>query len=344
MRHTVIAVSLLALLALVGVRAANTLDVYFIDTEGGQATLLVAPSGDTMLIDIGFAGLDTNNPDKEVGRDAGRIVAAAALANVKKIDVFMPTHFHGDHVGGVANLPEKLPIGMFVDDGPSVQEVIPLKQKVGEYSEIYAAAFAKGQHRVVKAGDKIPVKGLDVTVVAANGNAIATNGEPNPFCAGLEPRQGGNPEDTESLGVVVQYGRFRLANFGDMPWSKELEYLCPENHFGKVDVYQARHGGEPSKAIYAMVPRITVMPNGPRKGGGPAAMKTFMASPGFEDVYALHFNVPGGAEGNPPDANIANPEEQGDHGFYLKLSANEDGSFTMYNPRTNTTKKYAARK
>jgi beta-lactamase superfamily II metal-dependent hydrolase len=342
----------LVLLALwaVATRAADTLDIYFIDTEGGQATLLVTPAGGSMLIDAGFAGLDSNNPDQETGRDATRIAAAAKLANVQRLDVFMPTHFHGDHVGGVEQLAARLPIATFVDDGPAVQESAPLRQKVGAYSEIYAAEFAKGRHLVVKAGDKIPIRGIEVSVVAANGKTIAAAGEPNAHCAGLAPRPAGNPEDTESIGIVVQFGRFRFANFGDMPWNKELELLCPGNRVGRIDVYEAPgHGREPSPAVQALAPRAVIAPNGARKGAGAATLKGFRAIPGVEDLWLLHFNVPGGNDANPPAEFIANLDEPGaaggsDAGRYLKLSAMEDGSFTMFNSRTKATREYAARK
>src|SRR5437868_7252561 len=218
MKRGVIGLTIVVLAAAAILRAADTLDIYFIDTEGGQATLLVTPAGQTMLIDSGFADADST-----AARDANRIVAAARLGNATRIDVFVPTHFHGDHVGGVEQVAARLPIALFVDDGPAVQESAPLKQRVGEYSEIYAAEFAKGKHLVVKAGDKIPVKGLDVTVVAANGKPTIAKGTANPNCEGLAPRAAGNPEDTESIGLVVQFGRFRFANFGDMPWNQELE-------------------------------------------------------------------------------------------------------------------------
>jgi competence protein ComEC len=339
MKRIVIALAFVVLVAAGAIRAADTLDIYFIDTEGGQATLLMTPAGQTMLIDSGFA-----DADSAVARDASRIAAAARLANASRIDVFMPTHFHGDHVGGAEQLAARLPIALFVDDGPAVQESAPLKQRVGEYSEIYAAEFAKGKHLVVKAGDSIPLKGLDV---AANGKPTTAKGSANPNCEGIATRPAGNPEDTESIGIVVQFGRFRFSNFGDMPWNQEVELLCPENKVGTIDVYQTPgHGREPSKAIYAIAPRVAVADNGARKGAGPAAFKAFRSVPGLEDLWLLHFNVPGGAEGNPPAAFIANLDEpgSGDQGSYLKLSAMQDGSFTMFNSRTNTTKKYAARR
>jgi competence protein ComEC len=159
---------------------SNTLDIYFIDTEGGQSTLLVSPSGETFMIDTGFAGLDTPNPDKDVGRDAARIADVAKIAKVARIDTLLATHFHGDHAGGIARLTEKLPVRLLVDHGPALQDVPTMKQKVGEYSDDWAAAFGKGQHKVVAPGDEISVRGLDVTVVEALGKQIERAGTPNP--------------------------------------------------------------------------------------------------------------------------------------------------------------------
>ena len=147
--------------------------------------------------------------------------------------------------------------------------------------------------------------------------------------------------------VVEFRSQFRFANFGDMPWNKEVELLCPENKVGRIDVYQTPgHGREPSKAVYAMAPRVAVADNGARKGAGPAALQAFRSIPGLDDLWLLHFNVPGGEDGNPPAAFIANLDEpgSGDQGFYLKLSAMQDGSFTMFNARTNAMRGYPPRR
>src|SRR6266481_6993574 len=137
-------VILLAALA-VTAQGAKTLDIYFIDVEGGQSTLVVPPSGQALLIDTGYAG--------NSGRDAIRIAAAAKAAGAKKIDTLLITHHHGDHAGGVPNLLERLPVATFLDKGPSVEEG-------GKYPEPYEKAFASGQHRVIAAGDKIAIRGL----------------------------------------------------------------------------------------------------------------------------------------------------------------------------------------
>ena len=340
------ALLLIVLTGTAALAADRTLDIYFIDTEGGQATLLVSPSGETFMIDVGFAGLDTPNPDKDIGRDAARIAGVARLAGIRRIDTLLVTHFHGDHAGGIARL--TLPVRTFVDHGPALQDVPTMKQKAGEYAEDWAAAFAKATHIVVSPGDRIPVKGLDVTVVEALGRPIAREGAPNPYCGDIPKRPDGNPEDTASVGVVVQYGRFRFANFGDLPWNQEVALLCPSNRVGTIDVYEAvGHGREPTPAAYAMQPRIAVLDNGARKGGGAATLQAFRKSPGFEDLWQLHRNVMGGADGNPADSFSANLEDTDNTmhpAHYLKVSAGDDGSFAVFNSRTNETKRYPARR
>jgi competence protein ComEC len=313
-------------------QAAKTLDIYFIDVEGGQSTLLVSPSGQTLLIDTGYADFS--------GRDADRIAAAAKLAHVKRIDSLFLTHHHADHAGGVSNLLQRLPVGMFFDHGPSVET----SGAVGKLYEANAALFAKGEHKAYQPGDTIPVKGLEVTVMVANARHVDRRGDSNPFCAGLSPMEGEEGENPQSGGVLVQFGKFRFADLGDIIWNEELAVLCPENRVGKVDVYLTDHHAThvPPKAIYALEPRAIVVDNGARKGGDPEALKLLKAAPGLEDLWQIHFSIAAGKEANAPDTFIANVEERC-QGLYLKVSAQADGSFTMYNPRNKYTKTYPAR-
>ena len=166
----------------------KTLDIYFIDVEGGQSTLIVPPSGQALLIDTGYAG--------NSGRDAIRISAAAKAAGVKKIDTLLITHFHADHVGGVPNLLERLPVTTFLDHGPSVEDE-------NKYPEPYEKAIGASAHKVIAPGDKIPIKGLDVTVLTAAGRTVDRKGEPNPYCAGLSPVSGETGENPQSAGVLI---------------------------------------------------------------------------------------------------------------------------------------------
>src|SRR5271169_5542722 len=91
---------------------AKPLEIYFIDVEGGKSTLIVSPSGQSLLLDAGYSNFS--------GRDSDRIAAAAKLAHVKKIDYVLISHHHSDHEGGVPNLLERLQVGMFFDPGPTV--------------------------------------------------------------------------------------------------------------------------------------------------------------------------------------------------------------------------------
>ncbi len=306
----------------------KTLEIYFIDTEGGQATLIVSPSGQSLLVDTGYTDFS--------GRDSDRILAAAKSAHVKHIDYVLITHHHSDHEGGVPNLLERFTVGTFFDPGPTVETAKDQQRTF----KAYEAAMAKQHRELIKAGDTIPVKGLQVTVVTAAGKHFEHAGEPNPFCQGLAPQADEIAENARSAGIVVEYGKFRFADFGDLTWNKEIALLCPENRVGKVSLYlTSHHGGETSKAIYGMAPRVSIMNNGARKGADPKGWKTVSESPGLEDLWQLHFALANGKEANVPDLRIANIEEHC-AGLYLKVSAEENGEFTVFNPRNKYSKAY----
>lgn len=310
-------------------QAAKNLEIFFIDTEGGQATLVASPSGQAMLIDTGYAGFG--------GRDANRIAEAAKLAHVKRINVLFLTHYHADHAGGVKNLLEVMKVESFYDHGENVEDD---KSISGAYNK----ARGDATHTVYKPGDKIPIKDLDITVVVGGHKHIESKGEPNPFCAGLAPKEGEAGENPQSGGVVVEFGKFRFADLGDIIWNEELALMCPENRAGKVDLLLTPHHGThlSPKADYAMAPRVVIENNGPSKGGTTAAYQMWRAMPGLEDLWQLHFAMAGGREGNSPDTFIANIDKECE-GKYLKVTAHEDGSFTVYNSRNKYTKTYAVR-
>ncbi len=324
------------LLCSVSLFAAKTLDVYFIDVEGGQATLFVSPSGQSMLVDTGWPGFNA--------RDANRIIAAAKHAKIKKIDYVVISHHHSDHVGGAKQLAERFPVGTFIDKGPSVET----SAQARELAQMYQDAQAKSEHKVVKPGDAIAVKGLDIKVVTADGVIISGSGPANPACAGVKQDKDDPTDNARSLGMIIGYGKFKIADLGDLTWNKELELACPNNKIGNVDVYLTTHHGLAASnappIIAALKPRVAIMNNGARKGGAPEAWKAIKASAGLEDLWQVHFAVAGGKETNSPDMFIANLLEGGDDtGQYIKLSASADGSFTVYNSRNKYTKTYAAR-
>ena len=333
MRHAFLV--LFFLLSSFTLRAAETLEVYFVDVEGGQATLLVSPSGESLLVDAGWPGYG--------GRDAERIVAAAKAAGVKQIDYLLVTHYHLDHVGGVPPLAAKIPVIHFVDHGASVET----DKDASELFAAYRQVRDRGQHIVVKPGDKIPIKGLDVEVVAAAGKLITAPlkdaGAPNPLCAATPLRAADPTENAQSVGVLIRFGKFRLMNLADVTWNKELELVCPVNRVGSVDVYLSTHHGMnlsgPAAIVHALAPRVAIMNNGARKGGTPEAWQVVRSSAGLEDIWQLHYAVEAGKQNNTTEQFIANPEENC-RGYSLKLSASADASFTVTNTRNGFAKRY----
>jgi competence protein ComEC len=327
-----------ALLCASALQAAKTLDIFFIDVEGGQATLIVSPSGQSMLIDTGWRGFDA--------RDANRIAQAAKAAKIKQIDYVLITHYHRDHVGGVPALVDRMKVGMLIDHGPNMEDSRVVKE---DYAD-YVKTLQKVQpHMVVKPGDSIPLKGLDVKVLTSAGERItsplAGAGQPNPFCAGTPKKDPDPSENARSLGTLITFENFRLIDLGDLTWNKELELMCPNNPVGAVDVYLTSHHGLDQSGSPALVdalhPRVAIMNNGARKGGSPAAWQVVHDSPGLEDLWQLHYSMEGGKDHNSPDTFIANVDEHCE-GDYLKLTAHSDGSFTVYNSRNKFQKIYKA--
>jgi beta-lactamase superfamily II metal-dependent hydrolase len=317
--------------------AAKDLEIYFVDVEGGQATLFVAPSGESMLIDTGWSGHNS--------RDAGRIAAAAKRAGVKKIDYLIVTHYHEDHVGGVPQLAGKLPIRNFIDHGATVET----DQRARELYNAYTEYSAKGNRIQVKPGDTIPIKGLEVTVLTAAGGhidkALSGAGQANPLCADAKLRDRDDTENAQSVGTLIAFGSFRAIDLGDLTWNKEHDLVCPENKLGTVDLYiVSHHGSELSGSpalVHALHPRVAIMDNGARKGGSPEAWQAIHSSPGLEDIWQLHYAVGAGKENNTADTFVANLNDEGDEGNWLRVTVRPDGSFTVYNSRNKYTKAYA---
>jgi beta-lactamase superfamily II metal-dependent hydrolase len=322
-------------------QSARPLSIYVVDTEGGNATLIVAPSGESLLIDSGNPG----------ARDADRIAAAAKDAGLSRIDTLITTHYHGDHVGGVADVAARIPIRRFVDHGKNVESGAGPDQLIARYAETYA----KGEHLVVKPGDKVPVAGLVVDIATAAGQAIKQplpgGGAPNPLCASFTAKEADASENAQSVGTVVSLGSFRMVHMGDLTWNKERELMCPNNPIGRADLLIVSHHGldvSSSKVlVHALRPRVAIMNNGIRKGGMPATMKVLFASPGLEDLWQLHVSQLGGPEYSAPGLFIANEQpdaHEGGPAFWIKVTAQPDGAFTVSNSRDGFTKTYAARR
>ena len=315
--------------------AEKPLEIYFIDVEGGQSTLFVPPHGQSLLIDTGWG--------YNAYRDANRIVAAAKLAHIKKIDYVLITHFHSDHVGGVPQLVSKLPVGTFIDHGENRENS---KTSSTLYAE-YKAAVGDTRRITAKPGSNLPIKGLEVQVVSADGNVIssplASAGSENTFCSSVKPEAPDATENARSVGVKISFGGFRVVDLGDLTWNKELQLVCPVNKLGKTDLFVVSHHGmdisnDPA-LVHALAPKVAIMDNGAKKGGMPAAWDSIKSSPGLEGFWQLHYADAAGSQHNVQDPYIANVSET-DTGYYLKVSATKDGKFSVYNPRNKLTKTY----
>ena len=317
-------------------QTAKPLDIYFIDVEGGQATLFVTPSGESMLIDTGYPGFED--------RDVNRVLAAVKRAGLSRLDYLLVTHYHNDHAGNAASIAARIPVGTFIDHGESVETTDSAKALY----ESYVKARARGRHLLAKPGDKIPIRDLDVTIVTAGGERLTQPlcrpCAPNPACAGFTPKDADPSENARSVGSLISFGQFRIVDLGDLTWNKEHELACPTNLLGTVDVYLTTHHGidasGPAALVHALQPRVAIMNNGPTKGGAAPAMEIVRRSPGLEDFWQLHHAVAAGAA-NMPAPMIANLDESSAH--FIKISAQRDGSFTVTNSRTGQTKAYKAR-
>ncbi len=363
MRQRALLLLLLLLCATVGfAQSRKTLDIYVVDVEGGNAVLFVTPSGESMLVDSGNGGA-------AAVRDAERIVTAAKDAGVTSIDHLITTHYHGDHIGGLAELAQRIPIKEFIDHGPNTQPNAAVDAFLqGGYRELYS----KTKHTVAKPGDKIPIAGVDWRIVASATEAIKTplqgRATPNPYCWNFTPQTGINvTEDDQSVGSFITFGKFRTIHLGDLTLNRQFELMCPMNRLGTVDLLiAARHGNVNGEFLaHALRPRAIVTNNGTRKGAQPEAMKIFFSSPGVEDVWQIHFSQLSGQEYTVPGMFIANvidqqqdampvtplpappqgqqappPPEHNGKAYYFKISAQQDGVFTVTNPRNAFSKSY----
>lgn len=337
--------AVLAVSAFAGTEHAGTgharaaLRIFFIDVEGGQATLFVTPAGESLLIDTGWPG--------NQGRDADRIVSAAKQAGLSKIDYVLVTHYHDDHVGGVPQLVARIPVGAFIDHGPNRELDHGITEHgYAEYQKTLAAGTSK--HITVKPGDVLPIKGFLATVISADGELLAKPlpgaGGPNEACQSSPAKPADETENARSLGVEIRFGKFKVIDLGDLTWDKETQLMCPVNRLGHMDVYVVSHHGWNQSSSPALVhgihPRVAIMDNGEKKGGSPGTLDTLNSSPGLQALYQLHYSVESGAK-NTPSEYIANLQGT-DAGNSIELAATADGSFSVTNTRTNVTKRFPA--
>jgi competence protein ComEC len=330
--------SLSSAFALPPASPTKSLQIYFIDVEGGQATLFVTPSGQSLLIDTGWP--DNNN------RDADRIVAAVHDAGIDKIDFVLITHYHDDHVGGAPQLAASIPIGTFIDHGENRETTDSITQNRWlAYKTLLDSG--KFQHITVKPGDFLPVHGIHAEVISSDGALIqkplSGTGQANPACANSTRPPADKTENLRSLGVLITFGKLKILDLGDLTADKEYELMCPLNKIGKVDIYVASHHGFNQSGgavfVHAIEPRIAIVDNGATKGGSPSALDIIQSSPNLQTLWQLHFSEEAGPAHNAAPQFIANLSGP-DAANYLKLTANPDGTFAIFNSRTQQSQHY----
>jgi len=313
--------------------AAKPLEIFFIDVEGGQSTLVVSPSGQSLLIDTGWPG-DVN---------ADKILTVTRAAHIKRIDYLVITHFHRDHAGGVPDLAKRIPIGTIVDHGANVEA---LDEDTGQIYAAYQKVLKKSQHIAAKPGDGLPMNGLTVRILTSAGQHISDPlpgaGTANSYCSAEPKPEDDDGENPQSVGMLITYGKFRFIDLGDLEKKQELELVCPNNLVGTVDLYLATHHGlhwsNPKATVWALHPKVAIMNNGAHKGADPEAWQIIHDSPELQDLWQLHYDTASDKTHNTDNQLIANTSEATTH--FLKVTVRPDGLFMVFNPRNGLSRTY----
>ena len=300
-------------------------------------------------------------------------MAAVKDAGLTRIDHLITSHYHGDHIGGLAELATRIPIGHFIDHGANVQPGPAIDPVLQRYAELYA----KVKHTVAKPGDKIPISDLDVAhrrVGSGDDHRRRSQAPDSPIHTAPVSRRRdvARTEDDQSVGTHITFGRFRALHLADLPWNREFELMCPTNRIGDVDLWLVSRHGQPTSnseaLVHAIRPRVAIVNNGTRKGGQPDAMRIVHSAPRLEDLWQIHFSLLGGQDTPSPDCSLpirstsrrpampiaAEPAPQpgaqappapqhNGTAYWFKVSAQADGTFTVTNSRNGFGKTYEAR-
>jgi beta-lactamase superfamily II metal-dependent hydrolase len=305
--------------------------------EGGASTLIVTPQGQSVLMDAGWAGFDD--------RDAARIERVLReQAGLTRIDYLLVSHFHGDHVGGVAALAKRVAVGTFVDHGESVERTTDAGRKLWEEY----VSVAGSRRRTVKPGERLPLEGVELVIVASASQflpAPLSPAGPNPLCDTFRAQVEDRGENGKSLGYVLRSGTFEFLNLGDLSWNFQHRLACPVNLLGTVDLVQVPHHGTRDDVLpqhmWSTQPSVAVLNNGPSKGAGAVAVETVLRSPGLQDMWALHRAVDNDAAHNAPEPLTANLGQTAEcQGAWIRARLNGDGTYTLHNSRNGFSKTY----
>jgi competence protein ComEC len=311
-----------------------SLRIYWIDAEGGAATLMIGPGNETLLADTGWAG----------ARDVGRIVAVLDQEiGQRRLDYFLATHYHDDHVGGAPDLAAAVKIGNFIDHGATVES----GGEFDIYRQAVTAAMSGAKRITAQPGMTIMLGPVAITIASAAGKvAQLPSASANPACAGATITVDDPDEDPQSVGFVARWGKFDFVDLGDLTAGVEHLLACPSNQLGAVDLFQAsQHGSDESNAaqlLRGLAPQVIVVNNGADKGGDGIVFDRCKSTPGVKDVWSLHRKTRNSAAQNADEALTANTTGP-DLGHFIRATVKADGSFSVTNGRTNQARSYTAR-
>ncbi len=325
-------------------KARTTLDLYYIDVEGGAATMLVTPAGESILVDAGWPGFD--------GRDAKRVETAMKAAGITEIDHMIMTHYHVDHFGGIPELARRVKVNYFYDHGAmtSLDEDKDFATKYAAYQQA-----TKGQSIALRPGSSIKLKQapgtppITLQVLAARTETVPTKamaGKASAECQGAKMLDEDKSDNARSVVFLLRYGGFEFLDSGDLTWNIEHKLVCPQNLIGEIDLFQVAHHGTNTSnnplLLRAIKPTVAIMNNGPRKGGHPDSVKTVRETASVQDLWAVHRNVTTTTEQNAPEELTANLTAENDAAHMIRVSVDaKKREFTVTNDRNGKSKSYA---
>jgi competence protein ComEC len=314
----------------------KTLDIYYVDVEGGAATLIVTPAGESILVDAGWPGFE--------GRDAKRIQAAMTQAGITQIDHLINTHYHIDHYGGIPELAKVVKIINFYDRG-AVESDSQDKPNEKLWSEYQAAT--NGKSIAIKAGDVIKLKTmkgmlpLKLSCLAASTKVAGAKGAANAACATSETKPTDTSDNARSVALKLSYGAFDFFDAGDLTWNIESQLVCPTNLIGNVDLYQVTHHGMDISnnpvLLKTISPTVAIMNNGPKKGGSANTVKWLREVPSLQALYQVHRNTATADNENTAPEYIANIDPNESAMIWVNVDAKKK-TFSVTNGRTKQSK------
>jgi beta-lactamase superfamily II metal-dependent hydrolase len=316
----------------------DTTDIYWIDVEGGAATLIVTPAGQGILMDAGW--------QRDDDRDTRRIMAAMADAGIEDLDYFLASHFHADHIGGFASLSQQVSIAEVIDHGDSVEAD---SSRHGSIWDAYLGGVDGIRRRAVAPGDTLPLDGVDFRFIAANHEVIAASGTERTANAWCEGAPAGEPDDSEnsrSIAYLLSVGPFDFVDVGDLTENVQHELVCPYDRVGEVDLLQVPHHGNDIAAhfVATLNPLVAVSNTGAGKGGSAEGYDAMHSAPDLRAYWQIHKALASGDDHNASEPMIANLTEEDDRGYWIKAEIAADGArFELINARNGHRATYLSR-